>query len=72
MLLAQGKSSIHCDKNITNHTKSCFYIFKEFCPEFKYELVEEKDNDLAIIQIEGLGVSRNDSQVKELKDESKV
>jgi len=53
MLLANGKSTIHCNKEITAHTKSCFYIFKEFFPKFEYKVIEEKDTDLAVIEIEG-------------------
>lgn len=53
MLLANGRSELRCTKNITDHTKSCFYIFKQFFPHFEYNVLEEKDTDRAIIQIQG-------------------
>ena len=52
MLMAKGKSSIKCTKPISEHTLSCFYVFKEFLPEFEYKVIEE-GMDLAIIEIEG-------------------
>jgi len=56
MTLANGKSTIQCNKLITEHTNSCFYIFKEFFPQLKYEISEQKDTGLATIQIEGLAM----------------
>ncbi len=54
MTLANGKSTIRCNKDITEHTNSCFYIFKEFFPQLKYEVTQEKESGLATIQIEGI------------------
>jgi len=69
MTLANGKSTIQCNKLITEHTHSCFYIFKEFFPQLKYEITEQKDSSLATIQVEGLAMgvtnSENKSETKE-------
>jgi len=69
MLLANGKSSIQCNKDITDHTKSCFYIFKEFFPKFEHKLTIEKDSETATIEIQGLGFGNNE-QVKEQNEKT--
>jgi RNA 3'-terminal phosphate cyclase (ATP) len=74
MTLANGKSTIRCNKDITEHTNSCFYIFKEFFPQLKYEVTQEKDSGLATIQIEGLGLGvtgQTNSENKEIPSEKK-
>ena len=53
MLLAKGKSELVCLKDLTDHTISCFYVFKLFFPDLEYKIVEEEDKGLARIQIEG-------------------
>jgi hypothetical protein len=53
MLLAEGNSIIRCTKEITEHTKSCFYIYKQFYPEFKHEIVVTEGE--TFIKITGMG-----------------
>jgi hypothetical protein len=51
MFLADGVSKIKCTKEITDHTKSCFYIYKQFYPDFLHKITETETHN--IIEIKG-------------------
>jgi len=58
MLLADGVSKIKVSKNITDHTKSCFYIYQNFVPGFLHKMTTDEEDGCTYIEIKGLGFIR--------------
>lgn len=49
--LAAGKSTIKVGRELSLHTKSLFYVIKNFIPDLKYN----HDEETGILTIEGIG-----------------
>lgn len=53
MLLAEGVSKIKVSQNITDHTKSCFYIYESFVPGFEPKVTKCEEDSCVMIEIKG-------------------
>jgi RNA 3'-terminal phosphate cyclase (ATP) len=70
MALAKGLSKIKCGKVITDHTKSCLYIFEKFIPGLKYKITAE--GECNIIEVEGIGFQYQPVVIKEVSNVNEV
>lgn len=70
MFLADGVSKLRCSDDLTDHTKSCFYIYKQFHKDFKYDV--QKITNGHIIEITGIGMNKTVANEEEKIKEDKA